>query len=123
MTLVLASRSRPVGDVNGFTGPGISEVQIVILETDEGIGTLDAALWGLKAKLPGEPLWRLLGARDRFVSGYASGLDIALNDDQFPAWYRTMGERGFTSGQLKGGRDLDGDIRRLGIVADVGTVD
>jgi L-alanine-DL-glutamate epimerase-like enolase superfamily enzyme len=24
-----------------------------------GIGTLDAALWDLKAKLAGEPLWRL----------------------------------------------------------------
>ena len=46
-----------------------------------GIGTLDMALWDLKAKLAGEPLWRLLGARDRFVSGYASGLDIALDDD------------------------------------------
>ena len=28
---------RPVGDVNGFIDPGISEVPIVILETDEGI--------------------------------------------------------------------------------------
>jgi L-alanine-DL-glutamate epimerase-like enolase superfamily enzyme len=83
-----------------------------------GIGTLDSALWDLKAKLAGEPLWRLLGARDRFVSGYASGLDIVLDDDELAAWYRTMGERGFTSGKLKGGRDLEGDIRRLGIVAD-----
>jgi len=109
---------RPVGDVNGFIDPGISEVAIVVLETDEGIegvgmgshqdidrlfpalegedpravtalydrmlarvfkaghsgatfggiGTLDMAIWDLKAKLAGEPLWRLLGARDRFVS-------------------------------------------------------
>jgi L-alanine-DL-glutamate epimerase-like enolase superfamily enzyme len=159
---------RPVGDVNGFTDPGISAVPIVVLETDEGIegigmgshqdidrlfpaiegedpravtalydcmlarvfkaghagatfggiGTLDAALWDLKAKIAGEPLWRLLGARDRFIDGYASGLDIALDDDQLATWYRAMGDRGFTSGKLKGGRDLDADIRRLGIVAD-----
>lgn len=159
---------RPVGDVNGFIDPGVSEVPVVILETDEGIegvgvgshhdidrlfpaiegedpravsalydrmlarvfkaghagatfggiGTLDAALWDLKAKLAGEPLWRLLGGRDRYVTGYASGLDIALDDDQLAAWYGAMGERGFTSGKLKGGRDLVGDIRRLGIVAD-----
>jgi L-alanine-DL-glutamate epimerase-like enolase superfamily enzyme len=159
---------RPVGDVNGFNEPGISEVAIVVLETDEGIegvgmgshqdidrlfpaiegedpravtalydrmlarvfkaghsgatfggiGTLDMALWDLKAKLAGEPLWRLLGARDRFVSGYASGLDIALDDDQLATWYGTMSERGFSSGKLKGGRDLGGDIRRLGIVAE-----
>ena len=159
---------RPVGDVNGFIDSGVTEVPIVVLETDEGvegigtgshhdierlfpalegedpravsslydrmlsrvfkaghagatfggIGTLDMALWDLKSKLAGEPLWRLLGARDRFVTGYASGLDIALDDDELAAWYRGMAERGFTSGKLKGGRDLDGDIRRLGIVAD-----
>ncbi len=83
-----------------------------------GIGTLDMAIWDLKAKAAGEPLWRLLGARDRFVTGYASGLDIALDDEQLAAWYRSMGERGFTSGKLKGGRDVTADIRRLGIIAD-----
>ena len=159
---------RPVGDVNGFIESGITEVPIVILETDEGvtgvatgsthdierifpalegqdpravstlydrmlarvfkaghtgatfggIGTLDAALWDLKAKIAGEPLWRLLGARDRFVPGYASGLEIALDDTQLAAFYSTMADRGFTSGKLKGGRDVDTDIRRLGIMGD-----
>jgi L-alanine-DL-glutamate epimerase-like enolase superfamily enzyme len=159
---------RPVGDVNGFIDPGVTEVPIVILETDEGvegigtgshqdlerlfpaiegedpravsalydrmlsrvfkaghggatfggIGTLDMAIWDIKAKLAGQPLWRLLGARDRFVTGYASGLDIALDDEQLSAWYAGMGERGFASGKLKGGRDLDADLRRLGIIAD-----
>ncbi|SIS20026.1 mandelate racemase/muconate lactonizing enzyme family protein [Microbacterium sp. RURRCA19A] len=159
---------RPVGDANGVIDSGITEVPILILETDEGvegiatgsvhdvdrlfpalegedpravtalydrmlaqvfksgpagatfggIGTLDAALWDLKAKLAGEPLWRLLGARDRFVPGYASGLDIALDDEQLAGFYRAMAERGFTSGKLKGGRDAAADIRRLGIVAD-----
>ena len=159
---------RPVGDVNGFIDPGVTEVPIVILETDEGIegigtgshqdierifpaiegedpravtalydrmlaqvfkaghtgatfggiGTMDMAIWDLKAKIAGEPLWRLLGARDRFVTGYASGLDIALDDAQLADWYRGMGDRGFTSGKLKGGRNLDDDIRRLGIIAD-----
>jgi len=159
---------RPVGDVNGFIESGITEVPIVIIETDGGIsgvatgshegiervfpaiegqdpravstlydrmlarvfkaghagaifggiGTLDAALWDLKAKLAGEPLWRLLGAADRFVAGYASGLDIALNDDELAAFYRTMAQHGFSSGKLKGGRDATADIRRLGIVSE-----
>lgn len=159
---------RPVGDVNGFIDPGVTEVPVVILETDEGvegigtgshqdlerifpaiegedpravsslydrmlarvfkaghagatfggIGTFDMAIWDLKAKLAGEPLWRLLGARDRFVTGYASGLDIALDDEQLAAWYGAMGQRGFTSGKLKGGRDLEADLRRLGVIAD-----
>jgi len=159
---------RPVGDVNGVIGSGVTEVPVVILETDEGytgvgtgsvqdidrlfpalegedpravsslydrmlaqvfkaghtgatfggIGTLDAALWDLKAKIADEPLWRLLGARDRFVPGYASGLEIALDDTQLAAFYSTMADRGFTSGKLKGGRDVDTDIRRLGIMGD-----
>jgi L-alanine-DL-glutamate epimerase-like enolase superfamily enzyme len=159
---------RPVGDVNGFIESGVTEVPIVILETDEGvsgvatgshegiervfpaiegqdpravsslydrmlarvfkaghsgatfggIGTLDSALWDIKAKTAGEPLWRLLGAADRFVVGYASGLDIALSDEDLAGFYRTMAQHGFSSGKLKGGRDAKADIRRLGIVSD-----
>jgi L-alanine-DL-glutamate epimerase-like enolase superfamily enzyme len=159
---------RPIGDVNGFVEAGVTEVPILILETDEGIdgiatgslddierlfpaiegedpravtalydrmlahvfkaghagatfggiGTVDAALWDLKAKVGGEPLWRLLGARDRIVPGYASGLDIALDDTQLASFYSHMAEHGFASGKLKGGRDVEADIRRLGIIAD-----
>ena len=147
---------RPVGDVNGHIASGITEVPVVIVDTDEGvsgvgmgshqdlaqifpaiegedpravsalydrmlarvfkashagatfggIGTFDMALWDIKAKLAGEPLWRLLGGRDRFVSGYASGLDIALDDDELALFYSDMAGRGFTSGKLKGGRNV-----------------
>ena len=159
---------RPVGDVNGHIASGITEVPVVIVDTDEGvsgvgmgshqdlakifpaiegedpravsalydrmlarvfkaghagatfggIGTFDTALWDIKAKLAGEPLWRLLGGRDRFVSGYASGLDIALDDDELALFYSEMAGRGFTSGKLKGGRNVASDIRRLGIIGD-----
>lgn len=83
-----------------------------------GIGTLDMAIWDIKSKEAGQPLWRLLGARDRFVTGYASGLDIALSDERLASWYGAMAARGFTSGKLKGGRDVDSDLRRLDIIAD-----
>lgn len=154
---------RPVGDVNGFIASGVTEVAVLILETDvgiEGIGIgsdhdvaqlfpaiegrdpravvslydsllahafkaghagatfggiaiLDSALWDLKAKALDEPLWRLLGAEDRFVPGYASGLDIALGDEELVTFYTTMAERGFVAGKLKGGADVEADIRRL----------
>ena len=159
---------RPVGDVNGYIESGLTEVPILLLETDAGItgvatgsvheidrlfpaiegedpravtalydrmlarvfksghagatfggiGTLDMAIWDLKAKEAGQSLWRMLGARDRFVTGYASGLDIALSDERLAAWYGEMAGRGFTSGKLKGGSDLDADLRRLDIIAD-----
>lgn len=159
---------RPVGDVNGVIASGITDVALVILETDagvEGVGMgsdydvahlfpaiegadprgvtslfdamlsrsfksghggatyggiaiLDAALWDLKAKLAGEPLWRLLGATDRFVPGYASGLDIALSDEDLVDFYSRMAERGYSAGKLKGGCDVETDLRRLLLIRD-----
>ncbi|WP_194421402.1 mandelate racemase/muconate lactonizing enzyme family protein [Microbacterium abyssi] len=160
---------RPIGDVNGCIASGITDVPLVVLETDEGIegvgmgshadlerlfpalegkdpravaslydsmisrvfksshagatfggiGAFDTALWDLKAKIAGEPLWRLLGAGDRFVHGYASALDAALSDEQLVGVYRSFAERGFTSAKLKGGRVLENDVRRFGLVADL----
>lgn len=83
-----------------------------------GIATFDAGLWDIKAKAAGEPLWRLLGGRDRFVPGYASGLDIALDDNELARFYADFADRGYVAGKLKGGLDFDADIRRLRIMAD-----
>lgn len=160
---------RPVGDANGYIASGLTEVPVVILETDEGIdgvgmgshadldrlfpalegrdpravstlydamlarvfksshggatfggvGTLDTALWDIKAKAAGEPLWRLLGAGDRYVHGYASGLDAALTDDQLASLYERFAQRRFTAAKLKGGRSVAADLRRFGIVSDL----
>ncbi|MEV4300174.1 mandelate racemase/muconate lactonizing enzyme family protein [Microbispora rosea] len=83
------------------------------------IGAIDMALWDLKAKAAGEPLWRTLGGRDRFVPGYASGLDIALDDDALVRLYERFAERGFSGAKLKGGRNLEHDLRRLKALRDV----
>lgn len=77
------------------------------------IGAIDMALWDLKAQLAGEPLWRHLGALDRFVPGYASGLDFGLDEDAFTAVHRAYAERGFTAVKLKGGADVAHDLARL----------
>jgi L-alanine-DL-glutamate epimerase-like enolase superfamily enzyme len=82
------------------------------------IGALDTALWDIKAQAAGEPLWRLLGGRDRTVPAYASGLDIALSDDDLVTLYRTYAERGLVAAKLKGGLDLEQDRRRLTLVGD-----
>lgn len=160
---------RPIGDANGLIKCGLTDVPVLLLETDSGltgvglgqhadiervfsavenedpravtalydrmlarvfksghsgatfgaIAAVDMALWDLKAKMAEEPLWRMLGARDRFVPGYASALCFGLDDDELAAHYRLWAERGFTSAKIKGGRDIDRDIRRLRLVRDV----
>ena len=83
------------------------------------IGALDTALWDIKAKAAGEPLWRLLGGLDRTVPAYASGLDIALSEDELVAVYQAYAERGLRAAKLKGGLDVDQDLARLALVRDV----
>ncbi|MGW3851607.1 mandelate racemase/muconate lactonizing enzyme family protein [Streptomyces fagopyri] len=83
------------------------------------IGAVDMALWDIKAKAADEPLWRTLGGRERFVPGYASGLEYGLPDDELADLYGRFADRGFKAGKLKGGRDLDRDLPRLEIMHDV----
>ncbi|MNB82464.1 Mandelate racemase [compost metagenome] len=160
---------RPIGDVNGTVTSGITEVPVLILETDEGvsgigvgghadiqrifpaiegedpcavtalydrmqawvfksghagsvfgaIGVVDMALWDLKAKMAEQPLWKMLGARDPFVSGYASGLDYPLDDPALVALHQRYAERGFSAFKLKGGLDTEDDLRRLQKIKEV----
>ncbi|MFI7426787.1 mandelate racemase/muconate lactonizing enzyme family protein [Micromonospora sp. NPDC049836] len=83
------------------------------------IGAFDTALWDIKAQAAGEPLWRLLGGRDRRVPAYASGLDIGLTDDELVATYQSYAERGLRAAKLKGGLDIERDRHRLTLVREV----
>jgi L-alanine-DL-glutamate epimerase-like enolase superfamily enzyme len=83
------------------------------------IGAIDQALWDIKAKAAGEPLWRMLGGRSRFVPGYASGLEYGLTDDELHALYERFADVGFSQAKVKGGRVAADDIRRLRIARDV----
>ncbi|MFG1614560.1 mandelate racemase/muconate lactonizing enzyme family protein [Nonomuraea wenchangensis] len=83
------------------------------------IGALDTALWDIKAQAAGEPLWRLLGGRDRRVPAYASGIDIGLTDDELVSVYQVYAERGLRAAKIKGGLDIERDRHRLTLVRDV----
>ena len=83
------------------------------------MAALDTALWDLRAKANGVPLWRELGASSGRVAAYASALDMALSDEELGAYYRGMSERyGIRAGKLKVGRDLERDLERLAVVRD-----
>ncbi len=80
------------------------------------LSSIDVALWDLKAKVQGEPLWRTLGASTRRVKAYASGIDTPLSDEDLYAFYEGMALKGIPAGKLKVGLDEEADLRRLGIM-------
>jgi L-alanine-DL-glutamate epimerase-like enolase superfamily enzyme len=120
---------RVFGAVEGADPRGVSALYDRMLDrvfksghagvTFGAVGAIDMALWDLKAKMAGEPLWRTLGGLDRFVHGYASGLDIALDDEALLRLYERFVERGYSSGKLKGGHDIAHDRRRLTLLRDL----
>jgi L-alanine-DL-glutamate epimerase-like enolase superfamily enzyme len=83
------------------------------------VAALDCALWDLRAKWNGVPLWRELGASDGRVPAYASGLDMPLSDEELRAYYERMATRhGISAGKLKVGRHPRRDLERMAIMRD-----
>jgi L-alanine-DL-glutamate epimerase-like enolase superfamily enzyme len=83
------------------------------------VAALDTALWDLRAKHNGVPLWRELGGSSGRVAAYASGLDMPLSDAELRTYYCDVAARhGITSGKLKVGRDPDRDLQRLAVMRD-----
>jgi len=80
------------------------------------ISGIDVALWDLKAKLAGEPLWQTFGALQGRVRAYASGIDYCLGEKELFAFYRRLAEKGVDGGKLKIGLDMAADLRRIGIM-------
>lgn len=83
------------------------------------IGALDTALWDIKAQAAGEPLWRLLGGRDRRLPAYASGLDFGLTDEELVSLYQVYARHGLRAAKLKGGLDIERDRHRLTLIREV----
>lgn len=80
------------------------------------IAAIDIAMWDLKAKIAGEPLWRTFGALEGRARAYASGIDYNLSDEELLTFYQRMAAFGVDGGKLKIGLDLEADIRRIGVM-------
>ncbi len=78
------------------------------------ISAADIALWDLKSRLAGEPLWRFLGGCDPKVRVYAGGIDLELSLEQLKEQTRRNLDRGFRAIKMKVGREnIDQDIVRV----------
>jgi L-alanine-DL-glutamate epimerase-like enolase superfamily enzyme len=78
------------------------------------MAAVDIALWDLKARLAGEPLWRVLGGHSNQVNAYAGGVDLQLSLDALLAQTGDNLDRGFRAIKMKVGRErLPEDVERV----------
>ncbi|MFJ9884728.1 mandelate racemase/muconate lactonizing enzyme family protein [Streptomyces sp. NPDC091287] len=78
------------------------------------ISAVDIALWDLKGKRAGMPLWRLFGGYDPAVPVYAGGIDLQLPLSQLLEQADGFQEQGFRAIKMKVGRpSLREDVRRV----------
>lgn len=86
------------------------------------LSAVDNALWDLKGKMLGLPLYRLLGGVERKVPVYASGGWTSYDDDQLVAEMTGMVKQGYTHVKMKvgvdGGNNPAADLRRVRKVRD-----
>jgi L-alanine-DL-glutamate epimerase-like enolase superfamily enzyme len=79
---------------------------------------IDVALWDLKAKAAGVPLWKLLGGQVRAkVRAYNTDIGwLSIADDKLVEGARRAMDEGFTGIKIKVGSTVERDLRRLAAV-------
>jgi L-alanine-DL-glutamate epimerase-like enolase superfamily enzyme len=83
------------------------------------LSAFDMALWDLKAKRAGLPLWNLLGGYDPRVPAYAGGIDLDLPLDRLLHQTDDNLARGFRAIKMKVGRpNLSEDVERVSAMRD-----
>lgn len=81
------------------------------------VSAADIALWDLKAKAAGEPLWRLLGGHAPRVKVYAGGIDLQMPLEALREQTAANLEAGFRAVKMKVGRErLREDLARAAAV-------
>lgn len=78
------------------------------------LSAFDIALWDLKARRAGLPLWKLLGGNDPAVPCYAGGIDLDLSAKELIAQTEGNLAKGFRAIKMKVGRArLSEDVAKL----------
>src|SRR6201994_3640605 len=103
-----------VAKLNAGTGDSCGPSGIFTL----ALSAIDVALWDIKGKALGEPLWKLLGGHRDRVATYASGsLRRGLSDAQAQRAAQTLVQKGFiemkTQMALPGNPAPADEVRRV----------
>lgn len=94
---------------------------------------VDLALWDIKGKELGQPVWRLLGGQKRRVPAYAGGISLGFQPvDELAREIEALMKQGYRMVKLRVGDSLERDLMRvdgirrrfgpeLALAADAGT--
>ena len=78
------------------------------------ISALDIALWDIRCRRAGEPLWRMAGGAASRCRAYCGGIDLGFTLDRLERSVRGYLERGFDGVKIKVGRErLEQDVERV----------
>lgn len=81
------------------------------------ISAVDIALWDLRGKRSGQPLWRMAGRADRTCRAYCGGIDLGFDLPKLLRSVEGYLDRGFNGVKIKIGQPtLEEDIARIAAV-------
>ena len=84
------------------------------------ISAVDIALWDLRGKQRGEPLWKMAGGAADRCKAYCGGIDLSFPLPKLLDSVRGYLAQGFNAVKIKVGRpELDEDVARLAAVRDL----
>ncbi|MBQ4888852.1 mandelate racemase/muconate lactonizing enzyme family protein [Shewanella sp. MMG014] len=84
------------------------------------ISAVDIALWDIKCKNLGLPLWKVAGGVSNQVNCYAGGIDLNFDHQKLLSNIQTYLDRGFEAVKIKVGKsDYKEDVRRVEAVREL----
>ncbi len=84
------------------------------------ISAVDIALWDLRGKRTGQPLWKMAGGAAQSCKAYCGGIDLGFDLPKLLASVQGYLDRGFNGVKIKIGQPtLEEDISRIAAVRDL----
>jgi L-alanine-DL-glutamate epimerase-like enolase superfamily enzyme len=84
------------------------------------ISAVDIAMWDIRCKTAGKPLWRMAGEASKSTKAYCGGIDLAFPMKKLLSSIQGYLDRGYNAVKIKVGRqDLAEDVERVKAVREL----